>query len=126
MSVAGARIDSCLADGEVPAALDTQAGGVVSSAFARDGAESSRIRWRLVAHKLRPKAPRLAAPMDGTEDGALATMSFPWGTAPHCTRPIPSNAEIKRRTDVVGFGGRRYMTLESAVPVNISPSCCPP
>ena len=116
----------------------------VATAFAQDDAESARAQWRLIADHLRPKVPKLAAIMDEAEHDVLAYMTFPREHRQklHSTNPLERlNAEIKRRTNVVGIFpnenaitrlvgailleqndewsvGRRYMTLESIAPVS--------
>jgi putative transposase len=101
-------------------------------------------QWRKIANQRRPSLPKLAALMDEAEDDVLAYMNFPtahW-TKLHSTNPIERpNAEIKRRTNVVGIFPNeavivrlvgailmeqndewtvqraRYMTLETVAPV---------
>ena len=116
----------------------------VATAFAQDDAESARAQWRLIADHLRPKVPKLATIMDEAEHDVLAYMTFPREHRQklHSTNPLERlNAEIKRRTNVVGIFpnenaitrlvgailleqndewsvGRRYMTLESIAPVS--------
>ena len=74
----------------------------------RAGERSRRARrqWRAVADQLRDKFPKLGALMDEAETDVLAFMSFPKAHRMqiHCTNPLERlNAEIKRRTDVVGI-----------------------
>ena len=60
----------------------------------------------MVADQLRVKFPKLATLMDGAETDVLAFMSFPKAhrVQIHSTNPLERlNAEIKRRTDVVGI-----------------------
>ena len=116
----------------------------VATAFAQDDAARAKAQWRLVADHLRPKVPKLAAIMDEAEHDVLAYMTFPREHRQklHSTNPLERlNAEIKRRTNVVGIFpnekaitrlvgailleqndewsvGRRYMTLESIAPVS--------
>lgn len=116
----------------------------VATAFAQDDAESARAQWRLIADHLRPKVPKLATIMDEADHDVLAYMTFPREHRQklHSTNPLERlNAEIKRRTNVVGIFpnenaitrlvgailleqndewsvGRRYMTLESIAPVS--------
>ena len=78
----------------------------IATAFAQDDADTARLQWRQVADQLRPKVPKLAALMDEAEADVLAYMSFPRDHRPkiHSTNPLERlNAEIKRRTDVVGI-----------------------
>ena len=116
----------------------------VATAFAQDDAGAASAQWRLVADQLRTKAPKLATLMDDAEHDVLAYMTFPkeHRSKLHSTNPIERlHAEIKRRTNVVGIFpnedaitrlvgailleqndewavSRRYMTLESIVPVS--------
>jgi putative transposase len=78
----------------------------INTAFAQDNFESSSQQWRVVADQLRSKFPKLADLMDNAEADVLAFMSFPKAhrTQIHSTNPLERlNAEIKRRTDVVGI-----------------------
>ena len=79
---------------------------MINTAFAQDTQESAIAQWRTVADQLRAKFPKLAALMDSSEPDVLAFMSFPKAhrTQIHSTNPLERlNAEIKRRTDVVGI-----------------------
>ena len=120
----------------------------VATAFAQDDAESAKQQWRRVADQLRPKLPKLATLMDETEEDVLAYMTFPQQhrSKLHSTNPLERvNAEIKRRTEVVGIFPNeaaitrlvgailleqndewavqrsRYMTLETIAPVADDP-----
>ena len=120
----------------------------VGTAFAQEDAEAARAQGRQVADQLRPKVPKLAALMDQAEADVLAFMSFPKDHRPkiHSTNPLERlNAEIKRRTEVVGIFPNeaaitrlvgailleqndewavqraRYMTLETIVPLSEDP-----
>lgn len=78
----------------------------INTAFAQDSFETASAQWRAVADQLRPKFPKLAELMDQAEADVLAFMSFPKAHRMqiHSTNPLERlNAEIKRRTDVVGI-----------------------
>jgi putative transposase len=79
---------------------------LINTVFAQESAEAASAQWRQVADQLRPKFPKLAALMDDAEGDVLAFMSFPKAhrLQIHSTNPLERlNAEIKRRTDVVGI-----------------------
>ena len=120
----------------------------VGTAFAEADPDAARKQWRRVADQLRPKAPKLAALMDGAEADVLAFMTFPkeHRAKIHSTNPLERlNGEIKRRTDGVGIfpneaavvrlvGAilleqndewavqRRYMSLETLAPISDAPN----
>jgi putative transposase len=77
-----------------------------NTVFAQDSAEAASAQWRVVADQLRGKFPKLAAMMDDAEPDVLAFKSFPkahWAQIAS-TNPLERlNAEIKRRTNVVGI-----------------------
>ena len=78
----------------------------INTAFAQDSFETASAQWRAVADQLRGKFPKLAELMDHAEADVLAFMSFPKAhrLQIHSTNPLERlNAEIKRRTDVVGI-----------------------
>jgi len=79
---------------------------MINTAFAQDTQEAAIAQWRVVADQLRAKFPRLAALMDESEADVLAFMGFPKAhrVQIHSTNPLERvNAEVKRRTDVVGI-----------------------
>ena len=78
----------------------------INTAFAQDSFETASTQWRAVADQLRPKFPKLSELMDAAEVDVLAFMNFPKAhrIQLHSTNPLERlNAEIKRRTDVVGI-----------------------
>ena len=78
----------------------------IGTVFVQDSADAARAQWRSVADQLRGKFPKLGALMDDAENEVLAFMTFPrahW-TQIYSTNPLERlNAEIKRRTNVVGI-----------------------
>ena len=78
----------------------------IGTVFVQDSADTARTQWRTVADQLRGKFPKLGALMDDAENDVLAFMTFPrahW-TQIYSTNPLERlNAEIKRRTNVVGI-----------------------
>lgn len=78
----------------------------IATVFAQDDAKASHEQWRAVADQLRGKFPKLSKLMDGAEHDVLAFMDFPkpHRLQIHSTNPLERlNAEIKRRTNVVGI-----------------------
>lgn len=79
---------------------------LINTVFAQETQEAAIAQWRAVADQLRTKFPKLAALMDDAEADVLAFMSFPKShrVQIHSTNPLERlNAEIKRRTNVVGI-----------------------
>ena len=79
---------------------------MINTVFAQETLDAAIAQWRIVADQLRSKFPKLAAMLDRSEPDVLAYMSFPKAhrTQIHSTNPLERlNAEIKRRTDVVGI-----------------------
>jgi putative transposase len=111
--------------------------------FTQDSQAGAHEQWRKVADSLRPRFVKLAELMDRAEEDVLAHMAFPKEHWPQIasTNPLERlNAEIKRRTNVVGIFpndkairrlvgallleqndewavSRRYMTLETLRPI---------
>ena len=79
---------------------------LINTVFAQETAEAAHAQWRVVADQLRDKFPKLAAMLDEAEHDVLAFMDFPKAHRKQIasTNPLERlNAEIKRRTDVVGI-----------------------
>jgi putative transposase len=79
---------------------------MINTVFAQETLDAAIAQWRVVADQLRSKFPKLAAMLDRSEPDVLAYMSFPKAhrTQIHSTNPLERlNAEVKRRTDVVGI-----------------------
>ena len=79
---------------------------MINTVFAQETLDAAIAQWRVVADQLRDKFPRLAAMLDSSEPDVLAFMSFPKAHHKqiHSTNPLERlNAEVKRRTDVVGI-----------------------
>jgi putative transposase len=79
---------------------------MINTAFAQENQEAASAQWRIVADQLRVKFPKLAVLMDNAEADVLAFMGFPKAhrLQIRSTNPLERvNAEIKRRTDVVGI-----------------------
>ncbi len=79
---------------------------MINTVFAQETAEAASSQWRTVTDQLRVKFPKLAAMMEKSEADVLAFMAFPKAHTKqiHSTNPLERvNAEIKRRTDVVGI-----------------------
>ena len=74
--------------------------------FVQDTPEVAKKQWRAVADQFRDKMPKLADCMDSAENDVLVFMTFPrahWSQI-YSTNPLERlNAEIKRRTNVVGI-----------------------
>jgi putative transposase len=79
---------------------------VINTIFVQDSPEAASAQWRLVTDQLREKFPKLAAMMDAAEQDVLAFTNFPRAhrLQIHSTNPLERlNAEVKRRTNVVGI-----------------------
>ncbi len=79
---------------------------LINTAFAQETTEAAHEQWRVVADHFRTKLPKLAAMLDEAENDVLAFMDFPRAHRKQIasTNPLERlNAEIKRRTDVVGI-----------------------
>jgi putative transposase len=79
---------------------------LINTVFAQETAEAASAQWRVVADQLRGKFPKLSAMLDDAESEVLAYMEFPKAHRVQIasTNPLERlNAEIKRRTNVVGI-----------------------
>jgi putative transposase len=79
---------------------------LMNTVFAHETADAAKTQWRNVADQLRKKFPKLAKMFDESESEVLAYMSFPKAHRKQIssTNPLERvNAEIKRRTNVVGI-----------------------
>ncbi|MGH7746678.1 MAG: IS256 family transposase [Candidatus Dormibacteria bacterium] len=79
---------------------------LINTVFAQETADAARAQWRIVSDQLREKFPKLSAMLDDAEPDVLAYMDFPKAhrTQIASTNPLERlNAEIKRRTNVVGI-----------------------
>jgi putative transposase len=78
----------------------------IATAFAQETAKAAREQWRTVADQSRKTLPKLAKPTDDAKREVLSYMDFSrahWLQI-HSTNPLARlNAEIKRRTNVVGI-----------------------
>jgi len=131
-----------------PSSQRRMVSALIATIFAQETEAAARDQWRAVADQLRERLPKIAHLMDDAEHDVLAHMGFPreHRSKIHSTNPIERlNAEIKRRTDVVGIfpneaaiyrlvGAllleqndewalqRRYMTLETLAEVGDNPT----
>ena len=78
----------------------------IATAVAQETAKAAHEQWRVVADQFRSSMPKLSKLMDGAEHEVLSYLDFPrahWLQI-HSTNPLERlNAEIKRRTNVVGI-----------------------
>jgi len=87
----------------------TQRGAVsaaIGTGFVHETPAAAKKQWRAVTDQFREKMPKFAACMDEAENDLLAFMTLPrahWSQI-YSTNPSERlNAEIKRRTNVVGI-----------------------
>jgi transposase-like protein len=79
---------------------------LLAGAFAEETPEAAHREWRRIADRLHERLPRLGRQMDEAEADVLAFKAFPASHWPKIasTNPLERlNAEIKRRTRVVGI-----------------------
>ncbi len=81
------------------------ASAAIGTVFVQESAEAESTQWRSMANQFREKLPALSAMMDDAEHDVQAFMGFPrahWSQI-YSTNPLERlNAEIKRRTNLVG------------------------
>jgi len=90
----------------VPKGQRQMVAALIRTVFAQEGEADARRQWRAVADQLRERFAKVGALMDEAEADVLAHMTFPKAhrLQIHSTNPLERlNAEIKRRTDVVGI-----------------------
>jgi putative transposase len=90
----------------VPKGQRQMVAALIRTVFAQEDEAQARAQWRAVADQLRERFPKVGALMDTAEDEVLAHMGFPKAhrLQIHSTNPLERvNAEVKRRTDVVGI-----------------------
>jgi putative transposase len=90
----------------VPKGQRQMVAALIRTVFAQESEAEARRQWRAVADQLRERFPKIGALMDEAEPDVLAHMSFPKAhrLQIHSTNPLERlNAEVKRRTDVVGI-----------------------
>ena len=90
----------------VPKGHRQMVAALIRTVFAQDSEADARRQWRAVADQLRERFPKIGTLMDEAEADVLAHLSFPKAhrLQIHSTNPLERlNAEIKRRTDVVGI-----------------------
>jgi len=78
----------------------------INTLFAQETQDAAVTQWRIVADQLRVKLPALGTLMDKAETEVPNYLAFPKAhrTQIHSTNPLERiNAEIMRRTDVVGI-----------------------
>jgi putative transposase len=79
---------------------------LINTVFAQESSEAAKAQWDIVADQLQVKFPKLAAMLADAKYDVLAFMDFPKAhrTQIASTNPLERlNAEVKRRTDVVGI-----------------------
>jgi len=90
----------------VPKGQRQMVAALIRTVFAQESEADARGQWRAVADQLRERFPKIGTLMDKAEVDVLAHLSFPKARRLqiHSTNPLERlNAEIKRRTDVVGI-----------------------
>ena len=131
-----------------PAGQRRMVSALIATLFAQETEAAAWDQSRTVTDQLRERLPKIARLMDDAENDVLAHTSFPkeHRSKIHGTNPIERlNAEVKRRTDVVGIfpneaaiyrlvgallleqndewaRQRRYMTLEPLAEVGDNPT----
>lgn len=90
----------------VPKGQRQMVAALIRTVFAQETDKEARRQWRVVADQLRVRYPKIGTLMDQCEADVLAFTGFPKAhrLQIHSTNPLERlNAEVKRRTDVVGI-----------------------
>ena len=90
----------------VPKGQRQMVAALIRTVFAQESEADARGQWRAVADQLRARFPKIGKLMDEAELDVLAHLGLPKAhrLQIHSTNPLERlNAEIKRRTDVVGI-----------------------
>jgi putative transposase len=91
---------------DVPKGQRQMVAAIMCAVFAQATEAEARRQWRAGADRVRERFPTIGALMGEAEADVLAHITFPAAhrLQIHSTSPLERlNAEIKRRTDVVGI-----------------------